>query len=305
MLDVGACGIARQDVQLAGGTLAHLWGSCDPAPGKTPGEDRIGAVLTGRGSLLLFVVDGATSVDPDHAIDGMLGGAWYAQAVRTALLAQAGLDLTLEERLSRTIAGVARQFGRATRAAPWPDWAWPLASVSLVELAAGRDGSLTGTGLHLGDSPVYRVGPGLTGAVCAVFRQSSGPEARLTGAGAQARATTLDILRRRRSAQHAGAPPPVCGLDPAVAARATRSAVALEPGATLVLLSDGLARAWEEYRLADADTWVRSLARGGYTGRLQELRAFERDYASRAERLFKASDDCAVLLCALAPGTDG
>ena len=266
------------------------------APGGGPNEDRTG-VAPIRSGLLGFVIDGATSPDPTLRTGDGLAGEWLAERVASTLMANARPG-ALRDQLRGAVEATGPSW-RADTPEAWPDWAQPQGAISLLRLSLDGDG-LRLEGLHLGDCPAAILrSDGRIEALHAWHGTGPGAARRLTLSEAAHARMILDLKAERARALHE-APPRVLCLDPACAAGATASHGTLEAGDAVIVVSDGLARAWNEYGLCTPEEGAQRLAGGGFEMLLDDVRRFERtDYAERPARLMRASDDASAVVIAL------
>ena len=263
--------------------------------GGLPNEDRTAFKATPQG-FHAWVIDGGTSPDPALRVPARgLAGAWLAEEMTTALLAvcEGAGDLRA------LLQGAIERIGPAWRAAglDWPDWAQPVGALSLLRLRPAKAG-LTVEGLHLGGCPVAVLRADGRAENLHGWTGVRDDESRRLGSDEAAQAAGLDALRARRARQQTERPFSLLTLDPACATDAAATQARLEPGDRLIVASDGIARAWNEYALLTPEDGARRLgAAGGFEGLLEEMRAFERhDYAAREARLLKVGDDASAVI---------
>ena len=268
-------------------------------PGGMPNEDRT-AFKAARGAFYAWVIDGGTTPDPSlRTANGTLPGAWFAEQMSDALwsVAEGAGDLR------GMLRGAVDRVGAAWRAQAldWPDWALPVGAVSLLRLRP-EAGGLSAEGLHLADCPVAVLRGETVLPVHAWNPEGDADEARRLGGDDAAQAAMIDALKARRARQQAERPFRLLTLDPACAEDAVATTARMAPGDRLLVASDGIARAWTEYGLLDAEEGARRLRdASAFEALLEEVRAFERDdYAQRAARMMKVGDDASVVIVTLA-----
>ena len=260
-------------------------------PDAAPNEDRIGLVRN-RTGIAAWVVDGATSVDPAIRLaDGRRAGEWFADELsrRLAIHAAAGgmpadcLRASLHELQPAYL-----QVGGADH----PDWARPLGAVSLLQLIwSGADWRVHS--LHLADCPVL-VHTQHTWAL----HEQYGREIRVREPDGR---DALEVMKERRARIAADPRVAVLSLHPACVEAAMLRETRLPDGTRLLLASDGLARAWQEYALVTREALLTLIADAPRMQRfVAQLRDYEAAYyAQRPDRLFKSADDVSALLIAL------
>ena len=266
-------------------------------PGGLPNEDRTAFKTTPRG-FYAWVIDGAAAPDPTLRVpDGRLAGAWLADQLSDALWAvsDGGGDLRA------ILRGAVERVGPAWRALglDWPDWAQPVAALSLLALRS-EEGGLRADGLSLGDCPVGVLRAGGEAEALHAWNEPLDGEARL-GAGRESEAAMVEALKTQRLRERTARPFRRLTLDPDCAADAVSYSAQLSPGDRLIAASDGTARAWKEYGIESADDAARRLGTAaGFEVLVGEMRPFERErYAKREDRLVKVGDDASVVIIAL------
>ncbi|HYD86023.1 MAG TPA: hypothetical protein VEA80_00970 [Vitreimonas sp.] len=274
--------------------------SMSEAAPEATNEDRFGA-WQGPAGLFAWMIDAAATVTErrffaDDATDGATDGAWYAGRLDALIARHLAAEIaTPREALKRALLDLEAST-RATRACA-PRWAWPLAAISLVRLRRGEAGAWRLDGVHLGDCPVYAVRE----SVAPVWEHRPSGEIRLQNVCLASREEAIARLQRAREHQHGAASRSIAGFDPSAADAARESAMLIPAGGHVVLLSDGLARCFDEYGLAERNEALRRcLSDAGARAVLAEMRAYESAvYAHREGRMLKSADDasCLVLQC--------
>lgn len=255
----------------------------DPA---TPNDDRAGA-----GATLAWVVDGATDLGPAGLMGGQGGAAWLAAA------ADAAFGRAREDDLRRTcdvvFDAVAQRYRQERRREPLSRWEWPSAAFAaiqlrgdMLEVAWAADCAVL---LHAADdvrwcTPVPDRAPE-SEAAAALGEDTGASKLRSPAVLADRRAAREQADRR------------VLSVDAGQSRAATdHAAYAIEPGASLLLMSDGFAALVDTYGAYDAADLFDAVAERGLADLASELRAIEReDAACRRFPRFKRSDDATAL----------
>ena len=245
-----------------------------------------------------WVIDGATSVADRAYVPGAASDpAWFAHSLSTGLAeAVRAPQRTIDEALRVAISGVRDRYLAAVgRMESVPIYAWPLAALTFVRVAATEDG-LTFAGLCLGDCPAF--------ARSAIWRplwqpQENGDQPVYLRENLD-RTQLKQRIRQRREEQHAMPSMGVVVPDPACVDYATHIHFTSGPEARLVLMTDGFARLFQEYHLMAVDAVMTDLEAPGAAGTLlARLRAAERpDEAGRRPLIYKNGDDATVLAVA-------
>jgi hypothetical protein len=300
---------------------------CLSLPGDTakPNEDAFG-----HDTHAALVMDGATMLG-DGLMPGPSDAAWIAQFGVRRVLAHLRGGASARKALRGALSDARRSFEALRRAPPQDVWQTPCASMMLAFIAPSP---LRGEGTATGASPasaLARAQGRRAGASvellwfgdCAALVQRQGKPVLVVGENPQSRAAEAararDLARQRRLS-------PAHGLsrrefladlraarnrintdgnwlfspEPAAAAHAGRRVLMAEPGAHLLLASDGFLALISDYGAYDADGLMKAALDRGLGPLGAELRAIEADDAGgdRFPR-FKKSDDATALLLRL------
>jgi hypothetical protein len=256
-------------------------------------DDAIGWRI-GSSEADFWVIDGATSVaDQAYVPRAQSDPAWFAESL-SSTLAEQGTSAAAEPEilLRNALASVRRRYAAAVGdIASVPVYAWPLASITFVRVSqAGRAIRFAGT--CLGDCPAF-VSDGRNWS--AFWQPQVHGDQPSYLSGSPDRAEMKERIRRRRAEQHAK-PGNVAGLDPDCVDHAGQVRFEAGKDAGLVLMSDGFARLFQDYRLASPEEVMRELETEGAAealyARLREAEAHD----TRAQPgLYKGGDDATVL----------
>lgn len=267
-------------------------------------DDCAGFAETAAG-LCAWVIDGATNVAGADFLDAGRGDvAWYANALSTALEANAARNLALAGLHAAAVDDVAARYGDlvARRAAPPPLYAHPLAALTMVRVSDRRAELY-----HLGDCPAFALGDDGGVRRLTVWKPSeAADESRAVVMATQAAvgfapkaviADRLPSLRRRREEQLATRPLDVSAPIAGASFGGYSASFDLADVAAIVLMSDGFERFAVNYELGDEATMVRRAVVEGPAPLLAEVRRIEQaDPDCRRFPRLKPSDDATCLV---------
>jgi hypothetical protein len=258
----------------------------------------------------IVLLDGATPLTAErHVAAGPSDPAWFVRQFAADLGTVLRIDATQEAQVQAALALTRRAFEQAGGDADVPAWARPIATLSWVRVHHGTEieaGAGPGQRLDLyclGDSKVLLRLP--DGAVRDLDPFDNPQEARTQAAvaalvaegvaDAAARwACLLPMLRARRAEQNLAVPPYVLCLHPGGPFAARTAQMTAPPGSMLLVLSDGLYRLVDTYRLHTDASLLAACAARGLDALLDELRAFEHG-AAAAGLAAKAADDASAV----------
>jgi hypothetical protein len=263
----------------------------------------------------IVLLDGATPLTAErHVAAGASDPAWFVRQFAADLGTVLRIDATQEAQVQAALALTRRAFEQAGGQADVPAWARPIATLSWVRVhhgaGTGKDAetgaSNAGQRLQLyclGDSKVLMRLP--DGAVRDLDPFDNPQEASTQAAVAAlvaegiadpaARwARLLPMLRARRAEQNLAVPPYVLCLHPGGPFAARTAQMTAPPGSMLLVLSDGLYRLVDTYRLHTNASLLAACAARGLDALLDELRAFEHG-AAAAGLAAKAADDASAV----------
>jgi serine/threonine protein phosphatase PrpC len=271
-----------------------------------PGSaERANEDACGSAGDFLWVLDGA-QLPGWSPVFPLSDAAWFTATLNARLQALAPYASDGPALLAEAVGEVAGMFLAQAPDERREPLSWPITQVVLARVGAGACDLWS-----LGDSAAY-----LSDADGSVTVLDAVPELRdaetkevadlfaRTGATtASVRVTPLFRERwvERRRRQMSGEEPPVLSLDPGFAARATHLRVPFEPGANLLLATDGFSALVELYRAGDP-AWLLDRARAtGLAPLLDEIREIEaEDPDGRRFPRYKTSDDATAVLARLA-----
>jgi predicted GNAT family acetyltransferase len=285
------------------GTRDITWTSVSSSAGGHGNEDHV-AVFERDRYTDIVVLDGASSVAQANYVDQDSGDvAWFVRHFCSAFgdaLAGHGAQ---EELVRRALDATRAAFADRTVGQPVPMYAWPIAAMTWIRMMPGRGGSdlilyCLGdckTLLLRPDGSVQDLDPYVNPqeavvqeAIAALVREGvTDPRAR--------RERLLAMLRRRREEQNTAPFPAALCLAPAGPFAARRHALRAEPGARLLVMTDGFYRLVEPYRLYSDAGLARACAERGLHAMLDELRAHEDAAGAGTGMAVKPADDASAV----------
>jgi len=261
------------------------------------------AVFTHAGATDILVIDGGTSVAERDYLDPVQGDvAWFVHAFTAALEQELRPGRSQQDCVHAAVDSVRATFEDMTDRASMPLHAWPIAALSWVRISE-RDSAQCATLYSLGDcKSLLRA---LTGA-CIDLDPFVNPQdavlqaeiAKLRTAGltdpVERRQRMLPMLRARREFQNTQPAPAVLCLHPNGAFDARFRSIDLEPGASLLIMTDGFYRLVDPYgRYTDSGLADACIERG-LPSMLDELRTYEAVVGGTGARAVKAADEAAA-----------
>ena len=275
-------------------------------PGIPPkNEDAAGYTHAG-GSLVMWVLDGATSVADSDLLGQDVGDVeWFAQTLSDAFVDHASDSTALQEIVAGAISQTANRYRAALGAQTPADHEWPIAAGVLARLTPNESGAVDLEAARLGDCCIFVQGDVVPNAVTGLQdgtreRQMHARVGQLRAQGvrdeAEMKAANLDELRRQR-AYLAKPGMGVFSVHPAASEKLILERVSLEPGTALLAMSDGFYRGVELYDAWTDASLIADCRRDGLHSVLRRLRALEDapDTLDRFPRL-KRRDDATALL---------
>lgn len=271
-------------------------------PSGAVNEDRLGWVAT-----LAWVLDGATDIVTPPLVGTTTDADWFADRLdtalrRTAAAPPASLD-GLPDQLSRELAA---EFDGARRRAPEGRHEHPSATGIVVRIDERRlDYLAIGdcTLLHDTRGPVERIGidHGAAGDqwLANIIGSIHAADAEATPASTWDKITSVISANRARMNTEDGYGS--FSITPTPPRFIVTGSLAVVPGTTMLLVSDGLMRLVDVYRRRSASELLQRARTRGLASVLAELRAIEAaDADCRAFPRAKARDDATGLLVRLA-----
>lgn len=267
-----------------------------PGDAAKPNEDSFS-----QGDAAALVMDGATMLG-DPLMPGPSDAAWIATFGARRLMAHLQ-DLEPKKALRAAMADAEKSFNALRLRDMEAQWQIPCASVML---AAAHDKELEF--LWLGDcGAITAQDAGVTVIGETIAKRSAesararkiAQEKNVSSAAPGVRAQFMDHLRAARGRVNSG-DTWLFSPDKRAAAHAQRKIVKVEPGALLLLASDGFLALASDYGAYDVAGLIAAAKNNGLAAMGDELRAIENDDASgdRFAR-FKKSDDATALLLEL------
>lgn len=261
----------------------------DPAF-SMPLEDVVGYVQC-ESRFKAWAIDGASHLTecPFTTFDGCSDAQWFATALSDFLAEDLRHDDFDAGRLRRALDALRHEY--LSLVADAPLWAYPVAACSIAEIH------------HLGD----RVAVDLYHyADCFAILEPYDRRAAIPGdclwSSTEPRpmwrpysgfsGEKLDALRRRRIEQQHNRGSTALTLNPDSAANATHVRHRLATPCHMLIGTDGLSRAWEQYGLLAHEDVIRFVATEGFGTLLARLRAYERQHVPDG---MKPRDDAAAL----------
>lgn len=263
------------------------------------------AVLTHAGATDILVIDGGTSVAERDYLDPVQGDvAWFVHAFTTALERQLRPGRSQQECVHAAVESVRASFDEITDRSPMPLHAWPIAALTWMRVSA-RAGAHCATLYGLGDCKSLLRTP--TGA-CIDLDPFVNPQdavlqaeiAKLRAEGltdpVERRERMLPMLRARREVQNTQLAPAVLCLHPNGAFDARVRKIDLEPGASLLIMTDGFYRLVDPYGCYTDSGLAGACIERGLAAMLDELRTYEAVVGGTAARAVKAADDASAVI---------
>jgi hypothetical protein len=276
--------------------------------GKGEHNEDLIAVFEREGWTDLVVLDGATSVAGQDYVDQQAGDVvWFVRQLAAALDAVIDPARSQEDSVLLAIEQVRAAFEGRVGADSVPLYALPIAALSWVRIwHEGGMASLQAyflgdckSLLRLPDGAALDLDPFVNPHEAVVQQEV----ARLVAQGNDDPSTRLErmlpMLRKRRAFQNTTDAPECVVLRPGGPLSARQTSMQLEPGSTILMMTDGFYRLADPYGLYDNTTLAQACRERGLDAMCAELRAYE---ASGATSLsVKHADDASAIMWVLAP----
>lgn len=264
----------------------------DPGtPGRT-GDDRFGYDQTAGTA---WVFDGATDVTALKPFRGAeSGAAWVADALSRRLMQAPHVTETARAYWRRVLSDVRARaaLDSDTPLDLLPPEAWPIAAGVWMRQVAASDWEFA----WFGDCLAIVAEPGLPVRLIGTPEKAEAESDSARALMAMPHEARWERLRQDRAASNS-AGHPVFGIDPDAADALPTVRETLAPGTDVVLVSDGLWRLVDPYKVFDADGFVRRVREVGVSGAVADLRRFEdRATAPRQDRVKTRDDACGLWL---------
>lgn len=271
--------------------------------GKAEHNEDLIAVFERTGWTDLVMLDGATSVAGANYVDQQAGDVvWFVRAFAAALEAVIDPSRSQQDSVLQAIARVRAAFDARTGGVDVPLYALPIAALSWVRIwHEGGKASLEAyflgdckTLLRLPDGHTLDLDPFVNPHEAVVQQEV----ARLVAQGNDDPATRLErmlpMLRTRRAFQNTTDAPECVVLRPGGRFSSRQASMQLEPGSTVLVMTDGFYRLADPYGLYDNAALANGCRERGLDAMCAELRAYE---ASGAGSLsVKRADDASAIM---------
>lgn len=263
------------------------------------------AVFEHAGATDILVIDGGTSVAERDFLDPVQGDvAWFVHAFTDALKQEVAPGRGQQECVHAAIGVVRAGFEQMAGPGAMPLHAWPIAAMTWLRVDQ-QDSSRRAALYSLGDcTSLLRTAAGgcvdldpFVNPQDAVL-QAAIATLRAEGVNVpeQRRERMLPMLRARREFQNTQPAPTVLCLGPTGAFQARMQSIDLEPGASLLIMTDGFYRLVDPYgRYTDGALMEACLERG-LPAMLDELRTYEAVAGGTGARAVKAADDASAVI---------
>lgn len=263
------------------------------------------AIFTNADDTEILVIDGGTSVAERDYLDPVAGDvAWFVHAFTAALEQELRPGRSQQDCVQAAIEVVRAGFEHMPGHATMPLHAWPIAALTWIRIEE-RDGIHRATLYALGDcktllrtasgacidlDPFVNPQDAVLQAEIATLRMEG-----LADPGGR-RERMLPMLRARRAFQNTQPAPGVLCLRPNGRFQARVRSADLEPGASLLIMTDGFYRLVDLYgRYTDAGL-IEACHGRGLPAMLDELRTYEAVAGGTGVRAVKAADDASAVL---------
>jgi hypothetical protein len=283
------------------------WTAVSAAGGRGANEDLVAVhehESAAAGVTDILVMDGATSVAQQHAVDTRAGDvAWFVRRFADSLASVLVPDASQQTLVMRAAALAGADWLARTEGLAVPAYAWPIAALSWIRVFHGRDADT----LHLyalGDCKVLLrtrngavrdLDPWVNPQEAVLQAAIAGLLAEGVSDPAARKERLLPLLRRRREEQNAAPEPSVLCLRPAGPFAARCVTLEVAHGATLLGMTDGFYRLADPYRRYAPAQLVEACAARGLDATLAELRALEAGGGGPGLAV-KAADDASAVM---------
>lgn len=261
------------------------------------------AVFQHAGATDILVIDGGTSVAERDYLDRVHGDVtWFVHAFTAALEQELAPGRSQQECVHAAIDAVRARFEEMIGQGAMPLHAWPIAAMTWVRIDE-RDGVQRAALYSLGDcTSLLRTADGS----CSDLDPFVNPQdavlqaeiAKLRTEGVtdpeRRRERMLPMLRARREFQNTQPAPTVLCLRPNGAFQARVWSLDLEPGTSLLIMTDGFYRLVDPYGRYTDGALVDACLERGLPAMLDELRTHEAVAGGTGVRAVKAADDASA-----------
>lgn len=263
------------------------------------------AVFDHAGATDILVIDGGTSVAERDYLDPVHGDVtWFVHAITAALEQELAPGRGQQESVHAAIGAVGARFEQIAGHSAMPLYAWPIAAMTWIRIDV-RDGVQRAALYSLGDctSLLHTAAGGCIDLDPFVNPQDAVLQAEIAQLRAEGvsdperrRERMLPMLRARRAFQNTQPGPTVLCLRPNGAFQARVRSVDLEPGTSLLIMTDGFYRLVDPYGCYTDDALVEACLERGLATMLDELRTYEAVSDATGARAVKAADDASAAI---------
>jgi hypothetical protein len=272
------------------------------SPGHGDHNEDLVAVYRHQGYTDIIVMDGASPVSDQDFIDRDAGDVvWFVRQFADALAHTISASRSQHDSVRLALDQVRARFTAITAGVEVPLYAWPIAALAWVRIwEEGGSATLEAyclgdckTMLRLPDRSVLDLDPyinpqeGIVQAEIARLAQEgvADPAAR--------RERLLPMLRARREFQNTTVAPVALVLQPNGPFQARQRRIAVDPGAMLLMMTDGFYRLVDMYDIYTNEQLADACAVRGLEAMVGELRAVEA--AGSASLSVKSADDATAV----------
>ncbi|WP_256077375.1 protein phosphatase 2C domain-containing protein [Massilia sp. YIM B04103] len=280
------------------------WTAICEGAGKHRNEDLI-AVHEHDGVTDILVIDGATSLSECDYIDTEEGDvAWFARQFAAELHKILSPNATQDALVKQAIDATRAAWLVHAEKTEIPHYARPIAALSWTRIfhhAEPDELHLYSLGdcktlLRSADGAICDLDPWINPQEGVLQREISAMQAKGVSDPAERRALLTPLLRRRREEQNTALAPSILCLYPQGPFTARKSVLRIEPGTTLLSMTDGFYRLSDPYELYSPAQLVEACVTRGLDAMLSELRTAEAASATKGGLTVKAADDAAAVL---------
>ena len=251
----------------------------------------------------VWVIDGATDCSAEKYLPGQSDAAWLAEKFHGQLQSSAAdAGVPLQELLQRITQSVHDDFHREKFREPAGREHLPSAAALIGRVEAGRLEVVS-----LGDCQLFVAQPGGRARLCGADRSRLGDKAAIARIRAAMREHNLDwrsavtklkpISGEGRRMMNVPGGYAVLSIDMPPASLIHQEAIPLEPGARLLLATDGFTRLYEVFAAYSEETLLEAAFSKGLAALVAELRMLESaDAACETAPRIKPRDDATAIL---------
>lgn len=267
-------------------------------------DDHI-AVFKNAGVTDILVLDGASSVAERDYIDPVQGDvAWFVHAFTAALEQALSPGRSQQDCVDSAVAMVRSSVAQTGKTSAAPQYAWPIAALTWLRVSQ-QDGIAQASLYSLGDCKSLLQ---TAGGNCIDLDPFINPQedvvqaeiAKLRAEGvtgsSERRARMLPMLRERRIFQNSAPAPEILCLHPRGPFAPRLHQFALDPGTSVLVMSDGFYRLVDPYGLYTDATLMTACLERGLATMLDELRTHEATAGGTGARAVKAADDASAAI---------